>query len=108
MRFLVDAQLPVALARWLSSRGHQAQHVFDLNLAEATDAHLWQLAEASQAVLVSKDEDFVDLGRLKPGPKLLWITAANLSKQRLLAKFESKIGDIEAALEAGETLVELR
>jgi predicted nuclease of predicted toxin-antitoxin system len=30
MRFLVDAQLPPALAQWLASHGHDAMHVTDL------------------------------------------------------------------------------
>jgi predicted nuclease of predicted toxin-antitoxin system len=37
MRFLVDAQLPPALARWIESQGQVAQHVADLGLADASD-----------------------------------------------------------------------
>jgi predicted nuclease of predicted toxin-antitoxin system len=33
MRFLVDAQLPPALARWLAEKGHDARHVADVGLA---------------------------------------------------------------------------
>ena len=29
MRFIVDAQLPPALARWLTVKGPQAEHVAD-------------------------------------------------------------------------------
>jgi predicted nuclease of predicted toxin-antitoxin system len=32
MRFLVDAQLPPALARHLVAAGHEAQHVADLGM----------------------------------------------------------------------------
>ncbi len=31
MRFLVDAQLPPVLARWLCEAGHDARHVEDVN-----------------------------------------------------------------------------
>jgi len=31
MRFLVDAQLPIGLARMLQQHGNEAKHVFDLN-----------------------------------------------------------------------------
>lgn len=31
MRFIVDAQLPPALARMLAEHGHEVQHVVDLN-----------------------------------------------------------------------------
>ena len=37
MRFLVDAQLAPALARWLAGRGHTAKHVADLGMAGASD-----------------------------------------------------------------------
>lgn len=35
MRFLVDAQLPPALARWIAAQGHEARHVADLGMAGA-------------------------------------------------------------------------
>lgn len=35
MRFLVDAQLPPALARWLCANGHEAVHVGDLGMLAA-------------------------------------------------------------------------
>ena len=37
MIFLVDAQLPPALASWLTQQGHTAQHVDDLGLSNAED-----------------------------------------------------------------------
>lgn len=58
MRFLVDAQLPPALAGWLRDRGHEAEHVADVGLVGATDAEIAVRAERSAAVLVTKDEDF--------------------------------------------------
>jgi predicted nuclease of predicted toxin-antitoxin system len=33
MRFLVDAQQPPALARWLTAAGHPSEHVADLGVA---------------------------------------------------------------------------
>ena len=36
MRFLIDAQLPPALARWITEHGHEAEHVLDCGLAEAS------------------------------------------------------------------------
>jgi hypothetical protein len=32
VKFLVDVNLPPRLARWLSSRGHEAKHLADLAL----------------------------------------------------------------------------
>ena len=58
MRFLVDAQLPPALARWLADKGHEAAHVGDLGMQAASDAAIWDCAIASSSVVVTKDEDF--------------------------------------------------
>ena len=61
MRFLVDARLPPALARWLASNGHDADHVSDHNMAAASDAAIWRLAIQLDAVILTKDEDFARL-----------------------------------------------
>ncbi|MCY4633829.1 MAG: DUF5615 family PIN-like protein [Acidobacteria bacterium] len=37
MRFLVDAQLPPALARRFEALGHEAEHVADRGFASAPD-----------------------------------------------------------------------
>ncbi|MGH7341852.1 MAG: DUF5615 family PIN-like protein [Candidatus Rokuibacteriota bacterium] len=49
MRFLVDAQLPPALARWLTSHGHEAEHVFDCDLTSADDRTIWRRAISTGA-----------------------------------------------------------
>lgn len=66
MRFLVDAQLPPALARHLVFLGHEASHVADAGLLVARDQEIWRYAEGCDAVLVTKDEDFVTLRALNP------------------------------------------
>ena len=66
MRFLVDAQLPPALARWLTSKGQEAQHVADVGLASAPDKEIWNYALAVGAVIVWKDEDLPNAGFWRP------------------------------------------
>lgn len=58
MRFVVDAQLPPALARWLEAKGHAADHVMDLRLMDADDAEVWEHALSASAAIVTKDADF--------------------------------------------------
>ncbi|MEW6416402.1 MAG: DUF5615 family PIN-like protein [Pseudomonadota bacterium] len=36
-RFLIDAQLPPALARKLAAMGHEATHLLDVGLLESSD-----------------------------------------------------------------------
>jgi predicted nuclease of predicted toxin-antitoxin system len=52
VRFLIDAQLPPALARHLESLGHEAAHVVDLAMETARDREIWDRASAMDAVLV--------------------------------------------------------
>ena len=108
MRFLVDAQLPPALARWLVAAGHQAEHVCDIGLAAAKDEEIWNAALEKGAVLVSKDEDFAQRKALiDQGPVFVWVRLPNARKRELLAWFEQMLPDLVEALERGETLVEL-
>jgi hypothetical protein len=42
MKFLVDNQLPLALARFLSANGIESQHVLDIGLDAASDQTIWE------------------------------------------------------------------
>jgi len=69
VNFLVDAQLPPGLARWLAAQGHSAQHVNDVGLAGAEDSVIWNHALGVDAVIVTKDEDFAErTARTAVGP----------------------------------------
>ena len=109
MKFLVDNQFPAALARFLNSQGHDAQHVLDLQMDEASDASIWKFAVSDSRVLVSKDEDFLQFAiRPNAATAFLWVRLPNCRKQPLLAAFERALPSILAALEAGSRVVELR
>jgi predicted nuclease of predicted toxin-antitoxin system len=109
MRFLVDAQLPPALARWLSDRGHDAQHVCDIELDAASDHVVWSHAERHAAVLITKDEDFAAMAlRAHRGPAIVWLRLGNTTRSEILAVFEDMLPRITALLERGERIVEIR
>jgi len=108
MRFLIDAQLPTALARWLAARGHEADHVADRQMASASDSAIWDLAVQTGAVIITKDEDFAQRKALiDTGPAVIWIRLPNTRRRELLAWFETVLPDVLLALERGETLIEL-
>jgi len=44
MRFIVDAQLPPALARLMAACGLRAEHVIDVGLHDSEDSSIWQYA----------------------------------------------------------------
>ena len=108
MRFLVDAQLPPALARWFVTHGHEAEHVGDKGMQAASDTVIWDYALASAAAIITKDEDFAQRKVLTAaGPVVVWIRLPNTRRRDLLAWFETILPDVLAALERGETLVEV-
>lgn len=107
-RFLVYAQLPTALARWLASQGHDAEHVADIGLADAADRTIWHAAVERGAVIVTKDEDFALRRTLElTGPAVVWIRLGNTRKGDLLRWLEPLLPKVLAALEQSETLVEV-
>jgi predicted nuclease of predicted toxin-antitoxin system len=108
MRFLVDAQLPPALARRLAERGHEAEHVADRQLAAASDTRIWDFALQTAAVIITKDEDFAQRKALEAsGPRVVWIRLPNTRRRELLAWFDAALPDVLSALERGESLIEL-
>jgi predicted nuclease of predicted toxin-antitoxin system len=108
VRFLVDARLPPALARWLAERGHTAEHLFDLGMAGADDRDVWAYALRLGAVIVTKDEDFAERRtRAGTGPSIVWIRVGNTSRRDLLTWFRFRLPAILDALNRGETLVEI-
>jgi hypothetical protein len=58
-KFLIDAQLPARLARFLTTSGHDALHTLDLpDGNRTTDAQIAEIADGSDRVVVTKDRDF--------------------------------------------------
>ena len=104
LRFLVDAQLSPSLSRWLARKGYPSEHVNRLGLATAPDEEIEARARKTQAVVVSKDSDFAD--RAGQGLQVVWVRCGNLSNAQ--ASLEPRLPDIEAALAAGQSLVEIQ
>ncbi len=101
MKFLIDAQLPSRLARWLGSKGYEAVHTSDLPEGNRTDdGALNARSVRDQSVLVTKDEDFVDSFLLRHEPhKLLLITTGNIRNQELERLFAENLEQIVQSLE---------
>ncbi len=108
MRFLVDAQLPPALARWLVERGAEAEHVGDVGLLRAEDEEIWQAAAERRAVIVSKDEDLALRAQLRSGgPQVVWVRSGNVRTAELLRRWTELWPSISEALGRSEPLVEI-
>jgi len=111
VKFLVDANLPPALARYLENEGHEAFHVYDLEMGEAKDSMIWDYALQTEAVIITKDEDFEDrssrLTEIGKVPSVVWIRLGNTTKRALLIWFSNLLPEITQRLEAGEQLIEI-
>ncbi len=58
MRLLIDANLSLRVAHRLTVAGHDARHVFDVDLGTATDEEVLDAAADDDRVVVSSDTDF--------------------------------------------------
>ncbi|MBU1191593.1 MAG: DUF5615 family PIN-like protein [Gammaproteobacteria bacterium] len=78
-------------------------------MAEAPDRKIWGYAHRENAILVTKDDDFVALQALeKNGPTIIvWIRVGNTTKRALLVRVDQYIETIETMLRNGERLIEV-
>jgi predicted nuclease of predicted toxin-antitoxin system len=107
VRFLVDAQLPVALADFLRTQGHECHHVLEIGLAQASDLHICEYARQNRAIIVTKDEDFLEWTG-QPDVAVLWIRLGNCANPVLLQSIVGFLPIVISRFERGEKLVEIR
>ncbi len=109
MRFLVDAQLPPALARWLGERGLSASPVRECGLRESDDGSIWNFVTAGGWTVITKDEDIVArcVGD-SAAPAVVWLRLGNCTNRVLFAWLEPFLPEILRRLSAGEKLIEVR
>jgi predicted nuclease of predicted toxin-antitoxin system len=69
--------------------GTSRSHVYDIGLHAADDRQVWEHARRESAVIVSKDQDFVDRWLLNGTPvALIWVRRGNCSNDALMAWLE--------------------
>ncbi|MBK9335846.1 MAG: DUF5615 family PIN-like protein [Lewinellaceae bacterium] len=106
MKFIVDAQLPSRLARWLQEQGYDVLHTLDLPDKNLTgDLTIISISVAEQRIVISKDSDFFDYYLLKGQPyKLLFLTAGNMINRDMVALFESNWPQLSQLLEQNSVI----
>ena len=96
MKFLVDAQLPVRLARFLQASGSDTLHTRDLPQQNATsDSAINDISIEQERVVITKDADFVDsfLTIQKPS-KLLLVSTGNIRNSELEEIFKNNLSTL--------------
>lgn len=109
MNFMVDAQLPGTLARWLRGRGCDAVHVLEVEMGQTADSAIWEFCVKEGRILISKDEDFF-IFATRPGDAghLLWLRVGNCRTKHLLTMLNQRWAEIETAFSEGQRIVEVR
>ena len=109
MKFLVDEQLPLVLARAIASAGYDAAHVFDHGLRQIRDELIWRRVCEAGWTIITKDSDFVRLQRAAtPGiGRVLWVRLPNCRNRVLLDAVLPAMPTAIDLLERGNWIVEI-
>ena len=79
-----------------------------MDLRHAEDSDIFHKARKADAIVITKDQDFVELlERLGPPPKVIWVTCGNTSNTHLKTIFLKTLSDALELLKQGERLVEI-
>lgn len=105
----IDAQLSPALAPWIAATfGIESCAVRDVGLRGAKDLRIFHAAREAQAIVMTKDSDFLLLlDRLGPPPAILWVTCGNTSTAHLKQVLQGSLPKALDLLRRGERLVEI-
>ena len=104
---MVDENLPLALSRWLGEAGFEADHTSGIGLNAASDLAIAAQAIRTDAVIVTKDGDYLTLAREQPGLRVVHVRSGNRTSEQLLHLCGRVWPDVMDALEAGESVVQI-
>jgi predicted nuclease of predicted toxin-antitoxin system len=108
VKFLVDAQLPIRLARLLQMSGYDVIHTRDLPGQNATrDSEINTISMQQERIVVTKDRDFLDSFLLRQQPyKLLLVTTGNITNTELVELFAKNLSQLADLFEQ-HSLIEI-
>ena len=109
MKFWIDGQLSPALAPWLNDTFNvQAFSLEWLGLQRASDKDIFFSAREANAVVITKDQDFVHLlNQLGPPPQVVWVTCGNTSNAQMRESLQQNFQKVLLHLQSGEPLIEI-
>jgi predicted nuclease of predicted toxin-antitoxin system len=79
-----------------------------MGLRDAKDAEIFEAARNANAIIISKDSDFLDLiGKFGSPPKLICLRCGNTTNQRLREIFGVHLQNAIHKLSNGESVIEI-
>ena len=109
MTIWVDAQVSPRTARWIAANCPvAASRLRDLGLRDAGDEEIFAAARIADAIVLTKDSDFVRLLEQQGSPpKILWLTCGNTSEVALQQVLSRHLTTALGLFAGGEDLVEI-
>src|ERR1700680_2456051 len=99
MRFLLDMNLPPAMADWLRADGHDAVHVREIGYTNLPDREIFSRAAEEGRIVVTFDLDFGEIVSLTRG---VASGVVRLARQPYLReRLRAAITEAAEALQAG-------
>jgi predicted nuclease of predicted toxin-antitoxin system len=98
--------LPRDLAEFLVAEGHEAFTVKRLKIG--SDDSIWEHAEKIEAVVISKDSDYLPFAGQLSKARFVHLTGGNMSTSQLIERFRKKLPEILRALKSGERIIDIK
>lgn len=106
----VDAQLSPSLAEWITGEFQiEATALSSIGLRDAGDFEIFTAAGKANAIILTKDSDFLNLlDQHGPPPRVIWVTCGNTSKAAMQTILKRELPHALELLSQGERIVEIR
>ena len=103
MRLLVDMNLSLRVAENLRADGHDALHVREIGLGDASDAEIFAAALADNRVVVTCDLDFAKLNALAIDARVgvLLVRLRNTRSDRVAPRLQKALASAGWTLQRG-------
>ena len=108
MKILLDNNLSHRLIARLNSLFEECQHVKNVGLDLSDDTVVWQFAKENDYTIVTKDDDFSFISRLRGyPPKIIWLKIGNCSTATIEQVIRDNIGDIHELFGSETGMIEV-
>jgi predicted nuclease of predicted toxin-antitoxin system len=107
MRFLLDINLPPAMAEWLRPEGHDAAHIREIGLGSLPDHEIFARAADEARIVVTLDLDVGKIAGLAgaTGATVVLLRLRMARQDYLRQRLHAAIAEAAETLESGAAVV---